>query len=406
MTGENLVVALVAPTVSLPAHQPAKFAYIDALRGYAVLLVITCHAGGMLRELPYPLKQLTNSGAHGVQLFFLVSCVTLMMSWRSDERKGIASERGFWVRRLFRIAPMYYLAAFFYFIVEHPPNGFDFWQLIASLGFINAWHPILIPTVPDRWIVVPGGWSIGVEFTFYFLFPLLATRVRSLRRALALCAVSIVIGEAANEIAFPYYAKLYGDVAADNFIYFWFPNQLHIFAFGMVLYYMIDHLANHPERAAAVGLRRGNLALVGSSLAMLIVLPSTRLDHYFIFLRSGYFPQMTATTLVFMVVTLTMAANSRSFLINRFICALGKVSFSAYILHFFVLHKVAPFVLGLSDHWAIGWGAILAFAILWLVSVPLTFFLSLLTYRMIEDPMMAWGRKPVMRRRVLVPVIG
>src|ERR1700749_4071032 len=71
-------------------HQTTKYGYIDALRGYAVLLVITAHAGGMFPLLPYPLKSLTNFGVHGVQLFFLMSCVTLMLSWRSDEAKGRA----------------------------------------------------------------------------------------------------------------------------------------------------------------------------------------------------------------------------------------------------------------------------------------------------------------------------
>src|ERR1700761_4987006 len=124
-----------------PSHKTKKYPYIDALRGYAVLFVITCHTGGMFRNMPYPVKKLTNVGWHGVQLFFLISCVPLMMSWRSDERKGIASPQSFWARRFFRISPMYYLAALFYFFAEPPASGFDFGQMLASLVFVNAWHP-------------------------------------------------------------------------------------------------------------------------------------------------------------------------------------------------------------------------------------------------------------------------
>jgi peptidoglycan/LPS O-acetylase OafA/YrhL len=79
----------------------------------------------MFHELPYPLKKLTNFGWHGVQLFFMMSCVTLMLSWRSDEARGIALKSAFWIRRFFRIAPMYYAAAALYFVIGMPPSGFD-----------------------------------------------------------------------------------------------------------------------------------------------------------------------------------------------------------------------------------------------------------------------------------------
>ena len=68
-----------------------KQGYIDAIRGWAILLVITCHTGGMFPELPYPIRKLTNFGWHGVQLFFLASAVTLCMSWHNTPEPGTAS---------------------------------------------------------------------------------------------------------------------------------------------------------------------------------------------------------------------------------------------------------------------------------------------------------------------------
>lgn len=38
------------------------FAYIDCLRGYAILLVITCHLTFSYPELPYPVHRLTVLG--------------------------------------------------------------------------------------------------------------------------------------------------------------------------------------------------------------------------------------------------------------------------------------------------------------------------------------------------------
>ena len=61
-----------------------NFAYIDALRGCAILFVITCHLTFSYPELPYPVHRLTVLGWHGVQLFFLASCVTLLLSWHGE----------------------------------------------------------------------------------------------------------------------------------------------------------------------------------------------------------------------------------------------------------------------------------------------------------------------------------
>ena len=57
-----------------PARNSAeapKFAYIDCLRGYAVLMVMITHTTYAFAGLPYPVHKLGAYGWHGVQLFFL-----------------------------------------------------------------------------------------------------------------------------------------------------------------------------------------------------------------------------------------------------------------------------------------------------------------------------------------------
>ena len=96
-----------------------KLEYIDALRGWAVLLVISSHVSGPLLELPYPARKLANFGWYGVQLFFLASAITLLISWRTDGRAFLPKVPEFFIRRFFRIAPLYYLGAIFYFIIDN-----------------------------------------------------------------------------------------------------------------------------------------------------------------------------------------------------------------------------------------------------------------------------------------------
>lgn len=375
------------------AHQPTKFAFIDALRGYAVLLVITCHTGGMFRELPYPLKKLTNFGWHGVQLFFLMSCVTLLLSWRSDEAKGRASVTDFWMRRLFRIAPMYYLAALCYFVIERPLSGFDLGQLLATLGFVNAWHPALTPTVPDRWMVVPGGWSIGVEFTFYFTFPLMAAMVRSMRGAIAFCGFALAVGCIANPIMNEALRNNYSTTAVENFLYFWFPNQLPVFALGTVLYFVLLRLREKSDGAIPTLLRRYSTPVVLLCVAAAVIAANLPFPSRLPFALPLILPTLLVASLIFMVVVVALGNDPRSPFINRAICSLGQVSFSAYLLHFAVLHKLPQLLPGVFDLAATGWRAIFVCFVLWLVVVPMTFALSMVTFRTIENPMIGVGRR-------------
>lgn len=388
------------PSAVPAAHQATKFAFIDALRGYAVLMVITSHTGGMFPELPYPLKKLTNYGWNGVQLFFLMSCVTLLLSWRSDEAKGGTDVVAFWTRRLFRIAPMYYLAALLYFVIETPASGFDLGQMLASFAFVNAWHPALTPTVPDRWVVVPGGWSIGVEFTFYLVFPVMAVLVRSLRGALAFCGVALAIGCIANPIMEGALQGRYDSVGLENFIYAWFPDQLPVFALGTVLYFILLRLRAAPDGTLPVLLRRFGTALVLACVAACAVAANLSLPHRLPFAPPLIVPGLLVASLLFMIVVVVLGNDPRSPFINRPICRLGQVSFSAYLLHFAVLHKLPVLLPGVFDTGATGWRAIFICLALWLVAVPTVFALSMITYRTVEAPMIALGRRLLETRRV------
>ncbi len=377
-----------------------KYPFIDTLRGYAVLLVITCHVGGMFPELPYPVKKLTSFGWHGVQLFFLMSCVTLLLSWRSDEAKGRASVKSFWIRRFFRIAPLYYLAAAFYFAIEPPASGFDLVQLLTSFTFVNAWHPILIPTTADRWMVVPGGWSIGVEFTFYALFPLIAAFVRSMRSAWAFCAGASLFGCAANILGYHFLAGQYGEAATENFLYFWFPNQLTVFGLGTVLFYWLRQMWAEPEGRVTTVFRKHADYIVLLCAALVIVAVNCPFPERLPFSLPLVVPALFVASLIFMILACALGNAPESIFNNRLVRAFGTASFSAYILHFAVLHKLPVLLPTIFDVQRVtGWRAILTMAELWAVVVPLTFALSLLTYRLIEEPMIAVGRRLLTPRR-------
>ena len=344
--------------------------------------MITAHTGSRVALLPYPLKRLTNFGWYGVQLFFLMSCVTLLLSWHSEERKGGVDLRAFWVRRFFRIAPLYYLAAAAYFVIDRPMAGFDLRQLLASLAFVNAWYPTLIPTTPTGWTVVPGGWSIGVEFTFYALFPLVARYLRSLRSALGFLALTLPASILANMGARAWLHGRFDDPSTTQFLFYWFPNQLPVFALGVVLF----HALGRPKITLLARLQPLVLLLCGAGG---IVAAEAHLPKIWGYNAGLLPPASLVASCLFAAAALTLASGPGSLLVNRAIRALGTVSFSAYLTHFAVLEM-------LSRQFDLSGSSLLvtaAFAALWLATVSVTYGVSWALYRWVEAPMIDRGRR-------------
>ena len=367
------------------------FAYIDCIRGYAVLLVITCHLTYEFVDLPDPLHRLTVLGWFGVQLFFLASAVTLLMSWHHESaRLGSARVVPFFVRRFFRIAPAYYAAAALYYWLNPPIHGFNLVQLLASMLFVNGWTPALMPTAHDAWSVVPGGWSVSVEYTFYLLFPIFATFVTSLGRSIIVLSGCVVIGCLANRIADPMLLQSYGSDEIDNFLYFWFPNQMAVFAAGGVLFFAMQKLARPESAALRRVLGRHGTILPAVSIAVFLsgaFLPMAQ----WLGQPSAWFPGFlfASIPLASLILFLSVAPNSP--FVNRYAAAIGKISFSAYLLHFAVLRVVVRDFPSVFHTRATGVAAIAAFAATWCAAVLVISALSYCTYNGLEFPMMKAG---------------
>ena len=221
---------------------PPKYAYIDALRGIAILGVIAVHCGQAVPARSLVVQTMMMAGVRGVQLFYIASAVTLCMSWHSRRREERHPVRNYFVRRLFRIAPLFYLAIIGYLALNGwgarvwAPNGIRPWFLPVTALMFHGWHPETINAV------VPGGWSVAIEFTFYIMLPAVLAVVTNSTRSIAFLAFSLAVC-VANAALMPrlcmYAFPQMEPYLVNAFTFFNFFSQLPVFAVGIVAYYAI-----------------------------------------------------------------------------------------------------------------------------------------------------------------------
>jgi peptidoglycan/LPS O-acetylase OafA/YrhL len=189
---------------------------VDLLRGLAILFVLMNHVNMRLviAHVPYTeglpgqlASSLVWNGQAGVQMFFAVSgfliTSTALRRWNSLSRIDV---RGFYLLRVARIAPLLLLllailsalhaADFKDFVVAQNAGGLGR-ALVAALTF----HVNLLEArrgyLPGNWDVL---WSLSVEETFYFVFPLLCRVFGRGRLLVGILLVFVGLGPLARTV--------------------------------------------------------------------------------------------------------------------------------------------------------------------------------------------------------------
>jgi peptidoglycan/LPS O-acetylase OafA/YrhL len=238
---------------------------LDLLRGAAILLVVLVHCAYATTSIVPGLNSFAmHYGELGVQLFFIVSGYTMMLTF--GDRVDPAAARSFYIRRVFRIVPLFWIAILCYLLITKG-EGFKAWAPdgISASDVVLTFFFLHWSSVTAFNSVVPGGWSIAVEMQFYLLFPLIIYLFRR-RNGPILCYALIALFSAVGQFAAQWYLVPQLAVSlpenqaylADAFFYCWLPRQSVCFGLGILLYDWIEH-KNHPALGA--------LFLIGACLS-------------------------------------------------------------------------------------------------------------------------------------------
>jgi peptidoglycan/LPS O-acetylase OafA/YrhL len=184
-------------------QQSGESPNLDLLRSVAVLSVLADHAGGTVgiaQRHPF----FWALGRWGVLLFFVHTCLVLMMSMGRQELSGVPLHATFYIRRFFRIYPLSILVVGIVIAAHIPSISWNDGSVdpVPDLKAIIS-NFLLCQTLVPRPSVTAPLWSLPYEVQMYLLLPALFLFVRKTRlRTLAgLWLGAVVLGSAQGWLA-------------------------------------------------------------------------------------------------------------------------------------------------------------------------------------------------------------
>ncbi len=348
---------------------------MESLRGHAAFAIVIFHVIHIAQTpIPQALEFMKWFFGFGVPLFFVVSAFSLAYGY--DGKLSRADQVGeFYLRRVLRIAPLYYLAILAQ-MAAIAATGYDqpSWTMGAlSFAFVFNLHP---PAVDG---IAPASWSIGVEMLFYAVFPFLLALAKTLPRAVlvtaALAALAVAFAVIATDL------KLNPAFVSHGLLF-----NLPYFGFGLIAYHLYRVT---PTRWG------GALVVVG--LAGIVGLYAVAKFH------GATFAALVPNTLYqaawgvpFGLLCLGMALRPPRLMSNPITQFLGKISFGVYLAHPHVISGLMT--LGIYDRiLQTPGGSGMSFPLAVLATCAVVIPLAWLLYEHVEAPGIRFGRRLVAR---------
>lgn len=316
-----------------------RIAYLDSVRGLAALSVVVYHFIGWrwADTLQFKLASMVFNGSDAVSLFFVLS--GLVLSWKyfqPDESIQItgAHYKEFVVNRVVRLYLPYLVAivVIYYFLAHrHEPA-----VLVIGQFFTNETHwmeeALLMRGKHDMY---GPGWTLEIELAASLFLPFLVLLLRQSRQLFfMLVAVYVVLGPPIV------------------------MNQLFHFMLGMTLTYFFPLIARYDLRTSRYyPLRYGVYVLaflLFSSRHLTRIFPLGELANYWLgLLRVDLFFFTGIGAFVLLAYIINSPRLQRA-LENRPLLFLGRISYSLYLVHWFlvdlVMKKLAVWLPGSPHH--------------------------------------------------------
>ncbi len=159
--------------------------------------------------------------------------------------------------------------------------------------------------------------------TFYLLVPLLVNTIKSLKDAINFTALSLLLSIALKLILINT-VLISSERLWNEYLFLYFPNQLPVFGFGIMLYFIV---INKDFRLSSI-----NYILILFTLIIMV--------FYKEFVSSNIH-----FALIFFILFFILTKKNLKPLVNKMTVFIGNVSYSAYLVHFALLHWMSHYKL-------------------------------------------------------------
>ena len=341
---------------------------LDGLRFYAFLGVFICHTlpfePAFYHRLHLPVPWLwgaaAKAGAAGVDLFFALSAFLITsILLRERQQNGGISLRRFYLRRILRIWPLYFVLVALGLVLAHTmaTQKLPWYYVAGYLLFVGNWVHAVFGR-PES--VCSPLWTVSIEEQFYLIWPLLMKLLD--RRGMIVAAIVTLLLATVSRTAF----MLAG--WSGGFLYYGSTSRCDSLALGILFALFVDRL---PRLT-----RWMRLLLAGAGVSGWIA-ASAWLNE-----QPGPVDiRMVAGRLLVSIsagAILFAGLHSRSrFLRGEWVVGLGKISYGLYALHLTALLIVVSLL-----HPVWGWQLLAAKAL----GLVFTILLALASYRWVESP--------------------
>ncbi|MGL4724356.1 MAG: acyltransferase family protein [Scandinavium sp.] len=364
---------------------------LEGMRGVASLWVFLGHIA-LLVNCKIPIIAVPKLG---VDLFILLSGYLMAKNYieRQDKEPWSAWQtiKTFWMRRYFRIAPLYYVMLFIALVSGHFmgemrqiigeafPSTVTETSRYSDISFMNLLTHVtfVFGDLPQyAYNTALPDWSIGLEMQFYLLFPFIM--LLTMRWGFATTLVVLMGLVAVGRYLLP---GMYEAFPMPSMILI----KLHMFIAGMLM-------------AEAVRQRRLLFVLLALLAPVVSAIMNIRMDSVQIFFEAFMIVGMTGVLWRYQQPGIVAKVFSvpRWLLSHRLFTWLGDVSYSVYLLHLLIVMPVIAFLLNHSPIAQHSSGA--RYLLTVGICLPIVYLLATLLHRYIEMRGIDLGKRIIKNR--------
>lgn len=361
------------------------FPNLNSIRFFAALAVIIHHIELTKYWFHQPNIYTTSFvggvfGQLGIILFFVLSgfLITFLLL-EEQKRTDDISIKKFYIRRILRIWPLYYLIVILGLFILPKVHFFDVPDISShvhehffskSLMFLS-FFPDLAYAIYEPVPYAEQSWSVGVEEQFYLIWPLLIAVVIRRKKTLNMLIGVILFYVAIKVASTIVYTNHPENRVFEEVYYFWNNFSIDCMAIGGIGAYLLFY---KKEKVLNVLFNKYLQIALYVLLAVVTVkgfaIPMFNYEFY---------------ALIFIVLILNLAANKNTVINLEYkpLNYLGKISYGLYMYHNIILVVVLKFVIYYSG---VTLNSLTGNIIYYGLAISTTILVAGLSYRFIERP--------------------